>query len=123
MTKYLLREDKIMYKEEIIIVYNDKYLGIFTNFKLAIKKLNQIKGEFETYTSPALMYYRLLELFKEHNRWENKLVSMNVLVDMLPQEQEEQVEYVWKGYHDMGRNPIFNSNFYMEENSNEFIKG
>ena len=111
-----------MHAESIYIVYNEKFLGIFSNSNLAKKKVYQIKGEFESYSSPALMYYRLLELYKEHKKWEDKLVVMNSLVDMVPQEKEEPMEYVWRGHKDIKGELFLNSNFYMEGNRNEFIK-
>lgn len=114
-----------MSREEIFLVYDKNHFGIFTNYNLAFRNSLSLKYVLESYSSPALMYYRILELYKKYPHWERKFIDVNVIVTMGCAEEEEDksnVEYVRSDCSGMGRYPFIGTNLFAEGNWNGFIK-
>ena len=114
-----------MSKEEVFLVYDKNHFGIFTNYSLAFRNSLSLKYVLESYSSPALMYYRILELYKKYSQWERKFIDVNVIVTMGCAEEEKDksnVEYVRSDYGSIGRSPFMGMNLFVEGNGNGFIK-
>ena len=114
-----------MSKEEVFLVYDKNHFGIFTNYSLAFRNSLSLKYVLESYSSPALMYYRILELYKKYSHWERKFIDVNVIVTMGCAEEEKDksnVEYVRSDYGSIGRTPFMGMNLFVKGNGNGFIK-